>query len=526
MMQNQRSILWRAVSTCALVGLLSLAAQEAPRFVGRIVDSQMGQPLAASVVLKNANGEAIEIVGEHAHVQYLRRRWCYVDGQFELPGNVGGLTVEIRRGLETLPILKTVDSGAAGQTFRLERWINMADRGYMSGDSHVHLLSPAQCHLQMRAEDLAALNLLVSDFTNDVDNFTGRLDRVSTPGHAVYIGQEFRDWQHGHINLLRLRKLIEPLQPFGGAFQKSANPNLHLAPAAREARAQGAVVNWAHFGNLPGAESPIDIALGLIDAIELITHDDPTGLPTHWEPWRMERPANLPALTALSGLDLYYHYLNAGFRLPMVAGTDKMSEVIPVGSSRFYARVGKEQSFDAWIAGLKAGNGFITNGPMLTFEADGRESGEVVEFYEPRTVTARATAESMHPFTRLQIIVNGEAVATSATPARDAAGIYETKLEARIKLDRSAWVAARVTEPSREGKLILPRNLTVFAHANPVYFLRGGAKVRVQESIGHLLLYLRYSEHWLRTAAKFGNGPQRQEAVQAVEQALDFYKSL
>ncbi len=525
-MQNQRSILWRSASTCALIGLLTLAAQETPRFVGHIVDGQTGQPLAASVVLRNTKGETVEFDGEHPHVHYLQQRWCYVDGKFELPGDAGGFTVEIRRGLETLPIRKTIGSGAAKQTFRLERWINMADRGYMSGDSHVHMLSPAQCHLQMRAEDLAALNLLVSDFTNDVDTFTGRLDQVSTSGHAVYVGQEFRDWQQGHINLLRLRKLIEPLQPFGGTFQETTNRHLHLAPAAREARLQGAVVNWAHFGNLPGTESPIDIALGLIDAIELITYDDPTGLPTHWEPWRMERPANLPALPAIRGVDLYYHYLNAGFRLPMTAGTDKMSEVIPVGSNRFYAQVGEQRTFDAWIAGLQTGNGFITNGPMLTFEADERESGDVVEFHEPGTVTARATARSIHPFTRLQIIVNGEAVATSATPARDAAGIYETKLETRINLDRSAWVAARVTEPSREGKLILPRDLTVFAHANPVYFLRDGAKVRVQESIDHLLLYLRYSGHWFGTAAKFETGPQKQEAVQAVEQALEFYKSL
>ena len=87
-----------------------------------------------------------------------------MDGKFELPGDAGGFTVEIRRGLETLPIRKTISSGATEQTFRLERWINMADRGYMSGDSHVHMLSPAQCHLQMRAEDLAALNLLVRRF--------------------------------------------------------------------------------------------------------------------------------------------------------------------------------------------------------------------------------------------------------------------------------------------------------------------------------------------------------------------------
>ena len=524
-MHSRRTILGRSALTCVFFALLA-AAQQTSRFVGRIVDAQSGEPLAASVFLKNAQGERVEIAGEHPHADYLQQRWCYADGQFELLAGSGPLTVEIRRGLETLPTRQSIDSGAPEQTFRLERWINMADRGYLSGDSHVHLLSPAQCHLQMRAEDLAVLNLLVSDFTNDAGSFTGRLDAVSTPGHAVYVGQEFRDWQQGHINLLRLRKLVGPLGPFGGTFQKTTNRHLTLAPAARAARAQDAAVTWAHFGNLPGAESPIDIALGLIDAVELITYDDPTGLPTHWEPWRTERPANLGAMPALPGLDLYYHYLNAGFRLALAAGTDKMSEVIPVGSSRLYVRAGQDRSFDAWIEGLKAGNGFITNGPLLTFEADGRESGEVVEFHEPRTVTARATARSIHPFTRLQIVVNGEAAATSAAPARDAVGVYEAEIEARIDLQESCWVAARVTEPSREGRLILPRDLTVFAHANPVYFLRNGAKVRVQESIDHLMLYLRYSGHWFRTAARFETEAQKQEAIRSVEQAVALYEAL
>lgn len=524
---QKRTILWRSASTCVLIGLLSLAAaQETARFVGRIVDGQSGQPLAAAIVLKNADGKTIEIDGEHPHTHYLEQRWCYADGQFSLAGDARDLSIEIRRGLETLPIRKAIDSGAAEQTFRLERWINMADRGYLSGDSHVHMLSTAQCHLQMRAEDLAVLNLLVGDFTNDIDSFSGRLDPVSTPGHSVYVGQEFRDWQQGHITLLRLRKLVEPLRPFGGIFNEKTYRHLHLAPAASEARAQGAVVTWAHFDNLPGTESPIDIALGLIDAVELITYDDPTGPPPHWEPWRMERPTGLPALPVLPGIELYYHYLNAGFRLPVAAGTDKMSEGIPVGSSRFYANVGKEQTFDAWLAGLKAGNGFITNGPLLTFEVEGRESGEVIDFHEPRTVTARATARSIHPFTRLQIVVNGEAAATNAAPTRDAAGIYEAKIETRIDLDRSAWVAARVSEPNREGKLILPRDLTVFAHSNPVYFLKDGAKVRVQESIDHLLLYMRYSGHWFRTAARFESEPKKQQAVQAAEQAMEFYRSL
>ena len=41
--------------------------------------------------------------------------------------------------------------------------------------------------------------------------------------------------------------------------------------------------------------------------------------------------------TVMRAMDLYYQYLNAGFRLPIGAGTDKMGEGIPVGSNRLCA---------------------------------------------------------------------------------------------------------------------------------------------------------------------------------------------
>jgi hypothetical protein len=123
-------------------------------------------------------------------------------------------------------------------------------------------------------------------------------------------------------------------------------------------------------------------------------------------------------------------------------------------------------------------------------------------------------------------MMNGKAVASSAEPQRDAAGVYSVEMRAPVPLDRSAWVAARVAEPVLEGKAIMPRRMTVFAHSNPIYFLRGGAKVRVQDSIDYLMLYLRYTEHWFRTAARFESEAKKQEAVDAAREALEFYRKL
>jgi hypothetical protein len=523
----------RAVTGVFFGVLLLLAYQgsSADRLEALIVDDESGQPAAATVLATDAGGRSIEIDGKHAHVEYLGKRRCYVDGKFALAGGTDRLKIEIRRGLETRPLLAEVDLAkreSAPLAFRLKRWVNMRERSYLSGDTHVHFLSTAESHLQMRAEDLNILNLLVSDFTKDREKFTGKLDRVSTPEHSVFVGQESRDWQQGHVILLGIRRIVEPFEPFGGKFQNRDEPNLLMANILRDAREQGGVTTWAHFCNLPGAESPIDIALGLVDAVDLITYDDPTQLPSHWGPWTN---SGMPQgeFTVMRSLDLYYQYLNAGFRLPIGAGTDKMGDNIPVGSNRLYVPVTGEPTYEKWLAGLKAGTGFVTNGPMLTFEVEGHRSGETVPFKGVRKVRARASAQSLLPFQSVEIVVNGETAAIKNIPAGSRPGpdaLYSVELDTTIELDRSSWVAARIADSPANRNRILPRGLTVFAHSNPIYFLKDGSKVRELSSVRYLEKYTRGTIHWLKTAARFRSPAEKQEALRLADQARRFYADL
>jgi hypothetical protein len=526
-----RSSILRATGSavCAAVLLLSYRISALDRLEGRILDDKTGQPVAATLVLTDGDGKPLELDGRHSHVQYLGKRRCYVDGVFTLNTRPSRVSLELRRGLETLPLKTDVDltqQGSEALTFRLRRWIDMRESGYLNGDTHVHFLSQEQAHMQMRAEDLGVLNLLVSDFTNDREKFTGKIDPVSTPGHTVFVGQESRDWQNGHVILLGINRIVEPFQPFGGIFQNRNEPNLVMARILKEARDQGGVTTWAHFCNLPGAESPIDIALGLVDAVDLITYDDPTQLPSHWGPWKNSGMSQAE-FTVMRSMDLYYLYLNSGFRLPIGAGTDKMGEDIPVGSNRLYARPDGKPDYASWLKALKAGNGFVTNGPMLTFDLEGHTSGDVVPFTGRRKVKARATAKSILPFQSLEIVVNGETAALKSIANRPAPdGLYTAELEGTVDLDRSSWVAARVAANPASRSQILPRGLTVFAHTNPIYFLRDGAKVRELSSIRYLQRYVRGTIHWLKTGARFRSPAEKEEALRLAARALLFYEKL
>ena len=88
------------------------------RLAARIVDDASGQPLAARVAATHPDGKPLEVDGRHEHVQYLGKRWCYVDGSFTLAVPAAGAVVEIRRGLETLPLSETIAAARSDATRR------------------------------------------------------------------------------------------------------------------------------------------------------------------------------------------------------------------------------------------------------------------------------------------------------------------------------------------------------------------------------------------------------------------------
>ncbi|HEX5303567.1 MAG TPA: hypothetical protein VFW50_41905 [Streptosporangiaceae bacterium] len=92
------------------------------------------------------------------------------------------------------------------------------------------------------------------------------------------------------------------------------------------------------------------------------------------------RPAGADAVEILSQTDdrltEYYRYLNSGYRLPLVGGTDKMSSAVPVGLYRTYARLDEEFSYEAWCRAVRSGRTFLSGGPLVTLSVDGCQPGD------------------------------------------------------------------------------------------------------------------------------------------------------
>ena len=218
----------------------------------------------------------------------------------------------------------------------------------------------------MDAEDLDVANILTSDFTLDQAEFEGGVNRFSSGRRLIYVNQEFRNDHLGHMCLLNLKRLIEPVK----TVQPHEHP-LHLR-VCDETHAQGGYVSWAHFPSWPGVESPLDVAMEKLDGLEILSVLDPREFPVFMQ-------KVVPELEPNNGLHLWYRYLNCGFRLTATAGTDKMTTFVTVGANRVFARVEGEFPYQNWINALKQGRTFITNIPVLTFTTE--QTLRLAEFF-------------------------------------------------------------------------------------------------------------------------------------------------
>jgi hypothetical protein len=237
----------------------------------------------------------------------------------------------------------------------------------------------------------------------------------------------------------------------------------------------------------------------------------------------------LADFTPMRGVDLYYQLLNVGFRLPLAAGTDKFGPEIPLGGNRVYTPTKGRADYAAWLAGIKAGTGFVTNGPILEFDVDGRLPGDVIDFQGTRTVRARVVARSILPFTTVEILLNGRPVGHKLSliqnnPAVD--GVYTMQAEATVTLETSGWLAARAFSHPDIAPRLLARESSVFSHTSPVYFLRDGRTIREEASVAYMRKYVKGLLHWLASKPVFASEEDRAAVQRDAEQALRFYEAL
>src|SRR5438128_2927329 len=309
-------------------------------------------------------------------VQAFENHYFHCPGECTLTLPIGDARLEVSHGLDyaTAEQHDAITTEDNTRTVSLKPLRLPAQYGHFaSADLHVHMnygghyRNTSQNLIEQgRAEHLDAIyNLIVNkeERIQDIAQFSRRPLRKDNL--LLMQAQEFHSNYWGHLGLLDLTDHF--LTPDFSSYRESAlsSPYPHNGVIASLAHAQHGLVGYAHPFDSPVNPDkdpeltnalPADVALGNADYYELVGFSDHRA-------------------TA----DIWYRLLNLGFRLPAGAGTDAMANYAslrgPVGVNRVFVQTGTRPDQARFLAGIRAGRTFATNGPLVQFTLGGKGPG-------------------------------------------------------------------------------------------------------------------------------------------------------
>lgn len=409
-----------------------------------------------------------------------REKWCYIDGSCEVPLPAGvPLRVQAAKGPEYRPLDETVTLGPGQMALRfsIDRWSDLRAEGWHPGDSRCHDLAPHAALLEAAAEDLDVVNLLAREQPRpSLDGtaypaapnllaFSGQAPALEAHGRLVAVNTLNAHPSLGKLGLLYSHRPIFPL-----SFGEDAD-DWSLCDWCDQCHRKGGLTVWVEAfrpaGGLTGGEALVAAILGKIDAIEIDAE-----------------PRKQPLLPWV------YRLWNAGVMVPLVGGSGKDSNRTPLGAVRTYARVADEPlTYKAWIEAVRAGRSFVTSGPLLSFSFEGS--------------TAKATARSLVPFDRLDIIANGDVIGSIASQFDEEEKCYRAELEASFT--GPGWVTARCHSTSG-----------AFAHSQPATV---GEPSRRPEAIAALAKLVEETRNWIGSTGRFQIAKRKQRLLDLCAEA-------
>jgi len=377
----------------------------------------------------------------------------YIPGMTTVKVPQGKIYIEVSKGFEIRPIRKTVEITSTTDEIiiELEKVLPWREKGWVTADTHVHFLSPSSALLEGAGEGVNIVNLLASqwgELMTNVGDFDGKTTLGSREAggdgeYLVRVGTENRQHVLGHISLLGYNgDIITPLCTGGPDESAIGDPvEMLLTEWAIQCKKQDGIVVLPHFP-VPRCENGATIITGNVDGIEMTSWGD---LYSGINPY---------------SLSDWYRYLNCGYLVAAVAGTDKMTADTAVGTVRTYAAIDPNETFtyEKWKDAVRRANTFVTYGPLLEFTVEGKPPGSWIKMTgNGGTVDVTWQAASVTiPMSRVELMVNGE--------IRESKEVDPERGEGRwsLNIDKSSWLALLIRGHYGDKPEIIA------AHSSPV----------------------------------------------------------
>jgi hypothetical protein len=184
---------------------------------------------------------------------------------------------------------------------------------------------------------------------------------------------------------------------------------------------------------------------------------------------------------------------------------------------------------ERWLAALRAGRSYITNGPLLELRCGQKDIGDVIALDQPRTLVFRGRARGRNDFRKLQLIHNGKVVRETIT--RKVGGHHAAIINWTLKTDGPGWVALRVdsgfaTLPASapvalKGKGVNEFGQGLFGHTSPIYIDYGGQRVFQPATAQALIKEMEAAVDEILKRSKFAGDAEKMQVLRVYTQGIE-----
>jgi TolB protein len=460
--------------------------------------------------------------------RHVEAHYFHAHGEEWIDVPAGAVNVDILHGFERRFEQRRVTT-TAGQVASLAvnldegAWSVPDAAHWVSADVHVHMNyggeyrnTPAHLVMQAQAENLSIVNSFLVNKEQrfpDIAYNGKQQDPASKPNALVVHGQEYHTSYWGHLGLLDISGGV--ILPGYAGYPNTAASSLYPmnADVADIAHARGALVGYVHpFDDYPEPilkpherltmELPVDVALGKVDYMEILGFSDHRSTAHVW-----------------------YQLLNLGFRIPAAGGTDAMANYSslrgPVGMNRVYARIADgEVKPEEWMAALKAGHSFATNGPLLGFTLGGAGIGDELKYDAPQQrVNFSVRLRSIVAVDHLELVCNGRVVRSFI--ARES--VDHGEFSGSIALNDSGWCVARASTDAGRYPVL---DTYVYATTSPIYVTVAGRKPRSPDDARYFAAWVDRMTETTAAYPDWNSAAEKQRVLERLAQAKAVFVGL
>ena len=317
----------------------------------------------------------------------------------------------------------------------MKRLWPLEQRGWLWGDMHTHARGIPLAML--RAEDI---NMVTRTFYSSDKPYRTSIDTANSDAlHLSAENQEIEHWNYGNIFFFNIPTAVQD----AADCTPEMTPMFHYD---QQAQALGGItlryMRARPFspggGGQAQPELAVSAALGLMDVWTVMENSmqnllgDPRN---RWSGrgWPEDR-------IYANTYKTWYALANCGLRIPIAAGTS-YGRLTRLGYNRVYTHVDGELTPANWAKALVRGDGFITNGPLLWLRVDGKLPGDGLALDAPGKVKVNVELVSDRPVRLVEILRNGEVVASRSLPADQAGRVLQW--EEILSVNGPCWFAAR-----------------------------------------------------------------------------------